>query len=160
MDNEHDTIILQQVKRRLKGDVIMFNPLNSVCDFLNKLEDKNREKKKQEEENSYREYNGKKYRYEMVGLNFVRNNHDTRQVSLRKMTIAQYNIRSRKGYYSVWAWVEVGKPSYTWDQDPINKDIFLATQPGYSELPKYLMLQSGCNTVSQYVKKYNFKIEH
>ena len=103
--------------------------------------------------NSQREYNGKRYRWEIVGMDVDRSYKDSIKVTLGDMSRQEYKRRHNSHQYAEYAWVEVGKQPYTWRDDPINKDIFLRRASEHETLPKYLQNESGCMTVKQYREK-------
>ena len=103
--------------------------------------------------NSQREYNGKRYRWQVVGMDVNKGYKDSIKVTLGDMSRQEYKRRHNSNQYSIFAWVEVGKQPYTWRDDPINRDIFLSRASEHETLPKYLQNESGCMTVKQYREK-------
>lgn len=103
--------------------------------------------------NSQREYNGKRYRWQVVGMDVNKGYKDNIKVSLGEISRQEYKRRHNSNQYSIFAWVEVGKQPYTWRDDPINRDIYFRYAHETETLPKYLQLESGCMTVKQYKEK-------
>lgn len=91
------------------------------------------------DENSQREYNGKKYRYMSVDMDVGKSFKDNTNVSLGRISQQEYKRRHNSGAYSICAWVEVGKELYSWKNDPINKDTFLLYASESEKLPDYLL---------------------
>ena len=103
--------------------------------------------------NSQREYNGKRYRWQVVGMDIDKGYKDSIKVTLGDMSRQEYKRRHNSNQFSIYAWVEVGKQPYTWRDDPINRDIYFRYAHETETLPKYLQLESGCMTVKQYREK-------
>ena len=103
--------------------------------------------------NSQREYNGKRYRWQVVGMDVNKAYKDSIKVTLGDISKQEYKRRDSSHQYSIYAWVEVGKQPYTWRDDPINRDLFLSRASEHETLPKYLQNESGCMTVKQYREK-------
>ena len=103
--------------------------------------------------NSQREYNGKRYRYQVVGMDVNKAYKDSIKVTLGDISKQEYKRRDSSHQYSIYAWVEVGKQPYTWRDDPINRDIYFRYAHETETLPKYLQYESGCMTVKQYREK-------
>lgn len=88
--------------------------------------------------NSQREYNGKRYRWQIVGMDVDRGYKDSIKVTLGDMSRQEYKRRHNSNQYSIYAWVEVGKQPYTWKEDPINRDIFMRTAGEHKTFTYYL----------------------
>lgn len=98
------------------------------------------------------EFNGKKYRMECVSMDLDRAYNDSIDLTLGKITQQEYKRRSNRGVYRINAWVEVGKSTYTWKEDPINKDTFLKFAHDADSLPQYLRTDK-LKTVRDYRKQ-------
>ena len=103
--------------------------------------------------NSQREYNGKRYRYQEVGMDVDTSYRDLMKTYTNELSLQEYKRRTNKKSYAICAWVEVGKSPYTWKDDPINRDIYFRYAHDTETLPKYLQNESGCMTVKQYREK-------
>lgn len=105
--------------------------------------------------NSQREYNGKRYRWEIVGMDVDKSHKDNIKMILGEISQQEYKRRHNSHQYAVYAWVEVGKQPYTWKEDPINRDIFLRNASEHETLPAYLQKETGCRNLYECKKKKN-----
>lgn len=103
--------------------------------------------------NSQREYNGKRYRWQIVGMDVDRGYKDSIKVTLGEMSKQEYKRRHNSHQYAEYAWVEVGKQPYTWKDDPINRDLFLSRASEHEPFPTYLQKETGCRTMREYKMK-------
>lgn len=99
-----------------------------------------------------REFNGKRYQMKSVGTDIDKAFKDSINCTLGKISRQEYIRRSNSGVYAINAWVEVGKDTFSWKEDPINKDIFLKYAHDTDILPKYLQTDT-LKTVRDYRKQ-------
>ena len=102
------------------------------------------------EQQGYIEKNGKKYRYQTVGYDWEKRKEANTKLVLGEISKEDYLRKDKRGELSVWAYVEVGKLSYTWKDDPVNREVFLMTEDDTATLPQYLQQETGLRTLRQY----------
>lgn len=102
------------------------------------------------------EFDGKKYRYMCVGMDVNRGFQDTIQTTLGNISKSELKRRNNNGTYAINAYVQVGKPEYTWKEEPINKETFFLYASDYEYLPKYLQTPT-MKLVKQYREEMNKK---
>lgn len=91
------------------------------------------------DKDTQREYNGKSYKYVCVGMNVQKGFKDNVNVTLGTISQKEYKRRDKSGVYARYAWVEVGKETWTWLDEPINKEIFLNYASDDHWLPDYML---------------------